>query len=671
MTRTATENAAERIAQLREEIERHNRLYYVEAKPEITDLEFDALLRELTELEAQHPDLITPDSPTQRVGGAPLEGFEPVRHRVPMLSIDNTYNEADLRKFDERVRKGLGGAQPTYVVELKIDGVAISLRYVDGKLAQAATRGDGVTGDNVTENVRTIRTLPHTLKDSPPAEMEVRGEVYMTVAELERLNKEREARGDEPYRNPRNTAAGTLKLLDSKQVAKRRLEIFLYEMVRESVTEDQSHRRTLELLEQFGLPVNSHREVCKDIDAVLDVCHKWQTKRRELPYEIDGLVIKVDSAAQREQLGTTSKSPRWVISYKFPAEVARTKLHNIKIQVGKSGALTPVAEMEPVKLAGTIVKRASLYNFDDLAKKDIRIGDTIEVQKAGEIIPQVLRFVPELRPKDAAPFPLPTACPECGGEVHQDPDGVYLRCLNLACPAQVKERLAHFAGRHAMDIEGLGPAIIEQLVNKELVRDPADLYSLEVENVAQLERMAQKSASNLVASIETSKGRPLSRLLFALGIRHVGSHIAEVLADHYSEIDALMRATPEELESIHEIGGIVAKSIHDFFETDENQQLIERLRAAGLNMREERKAAGPRTLAGKTFVVTGTLQKYSRDEIESRIKSLGGKAASSVSKKTDYLVAGENAGSKLEKANSLGVPVLTEEEFDALAGGAT
>lgn len=661
-------SAQKRCAELRAQIEHHSHLYYVEARTEVSDFEFDALVRELEQLETQYPALRTPDSPTQRVGGKPLEGFETVVHQVPMLSIDNTYNPAELKEFDERVRKGLGGEQPAYVVELKIDGVAMSLRYEEGVLMRAATRGDGVRGDDVTQNVKTIRSLPLRLKKTAPAALEVRGEVFMRTRELERLNRLREESGEEPFRNPRNTTAGTLKLLDPALVAQRRLEIFLYDIAPGDGVELMSHTETLKRLADWGLPVNPAHEACRNIDEVIAVCEKWRTKRHDLDYETDGMVVKVDSTAHRQRLGATSKAPRWIIAYKFPAEVAQTKLERIVVQVGKSGALTPVAEMKPVKLAGTVVKRATLHNFEELAKKDIRVGDTLEVQKAGEIIPQVLRYVPAKRPADAKPFPLPKTCPVCATPVHKDPDGVFWRCLNLACPAQVKERLEHFASRKAMDIDGLGPALIEQLVNKDLVHDPAELYSLRKEEMAELDHMAEKSAANLIAALEASKARPLSRLLFGLGIRHVGSHIAELLAQNYANIDALMAATAEELTGIHEIGAVVAASVRDFFDTTQNQRLIQRLRAAGLRMTEDSAESSrqPRPFAGKTFVVTGTLRKYTRDEIHARIKQLGGKAASSVSAKTDYLVAGEEAGSKLDKARQLNVPVLSEEAFEAL-----
>jgi DNA ligase (NAD+) len=661
--------AKKRAAALRDDIDRHNYLYYVEANPEITDQAFDALLEELTELEAEYPDLVTPDSPTQRVGGEPIERFESVAHEVPMLSIDNTYSEDELRKFDERVRKGLGEESPVYVAELKIDGVAISLRYENGQYARAATRGDGERGDVVTENVRTIRGVPLKVKGKPPELLEVRGEVYMTNNELERINQQREEKGEPPLANPRNTTAGTLKQLDPRAVAERRLMIACYGTAPIGGQEDASHWETLQQLRKWGFPTNKHSEQCKDIDAVWAVCEKWADKRNELDYEIDGLVVKVDHAKHRARLGATAKAPRWAIAYKYPAQVAQTVLKDIVIQVGKSGALTPVAEMEPVQLAGTTVKRASLYNFEDLAAKDIRVGDTVEIQKAGEIIPQVLRYVPEKRKKGARKFKVPEKCPVCGGPVHKDPDGVFLRCVNLACPKQVKERLRYYASRSAMDIDGLGPAIIEQLVDNGHVKDPADLYTLDAETLEGLERMGKKSAANLVDGIAASKERPLSRLVAGLGVRHVGSENAEVLARHFGDMESLMKASAADMADVHTIGEVVAASVHDFFDTPENQSLIKRLADSGVNMEEPSagRRGGPTPFEGKTFVVTGKLSNYTRDGIHDRIKSLGGKTSSSVSKKTDYLVAGDDAGSKLNKARELGVDILSEDEFDRMA----
>jgi DNA ligase (NAD+) len=667
-----TAEARKRCEELRQQLERHNRLYYTKAAPEISDLEFDGLMSELAAIEAEFPDLVTPDSPTQRVGGEPLEGFETVRHAVPMLSIDNTYSADELRAFDERVQKGLGGEAASYVIELKIDGVSMSLRYEDGMLVRAATRGDGEQGDDVTGNVKTIRSLPLRLSGDAPPVLEVRGEVYMRHQELARINRLREEAGDPPLANPRNATAGTLKQLDPRVVAQRRLDIACYDAVSAEGSVFPTHEQALAQLEAYGLPPNPFHRPCADMDAVLAVCDEWDAKRAELDFEIDGMVVKVDSAAQRARLGSTSKSPRWAIAFKYPAQLARTKLTNITVQVGKTGTLTPVAEMEPVALAGSTVKRATLHNFEELARKDVRVGDTVEIQKAGEIIPQVLRHLPEARPEDAEPFPIPDECPVCHSHVRKDPDGVYLRCLNPACPAQIKGRLRHFASRGAMDIEGLGNVLVEQLVDKGLVKDLVGIYDLDAAAVANMDRMGEKSAANLVAGVEASKQQPLSRLLNGLGIRHVGAHVAEVLAGHCTTMEALMEASVESLAEIFEIGETVAASVRDFFATEENRQLIGRLRAHGLTMREEAAESaegGPRPFEGKTFVVTGTLERYSRDSIHARIKELGGRPTSSVSAKTDFLVAGANAGSKRAKAEKLGVRILSEDEFDALADG--
>lgn len=657
-----------RCEQLRNELDRHNYLYYVEAKPEITDVEFDALLNELIAMETEYPGLVTPDSPTQRVGGQPLDGFKTVEHAVPMLSIDNTYSEGELRAFDDRVRRGLEGQEPSYVAELKIDGVSMSLLYEKGRLVRAATRGDGARGDDVTANVKTIRAVPMRLQGAFPARLEVRGEVYMRRQELVRLNELREEAGEPPLANPRNTTAGTLKLLDPREVAKRRLEFACYDVAPLPGTDLSSHYTTLQDLKSYAFPVNPFFTRCRDIDEVIAVCNAWSWKRHELDFETDGMVIKVDSAEQRRQLGATSKAPRWAIAYKYPAEIAETRLEKVTLQVGKTGTVTPVANLAPVHLAGTTVKRANLHNFEDIERKDIREGDIVRVQKAGEIIPQVLGPVLEKRPQDARRIPVPTTCPQCGSEVRQDPDGVYLRCLNPACPAQIKGRLKYFASRSAMDIEGMGEKLIDQLVDKHVVRNLDNIYDLTPEPLAELERMGEKSARNLVSAIEESKNRPLSRLLNGLGIRHVGAHVAEVLAAHFGSMEALQEASVEALCEVPEVGEVVAREVRNFFETEENRALIASLRAHGLTLKETRAAAGgPQPLAGKTVVVTGVLKRYSRETIEDRIKQWGGRASSSVSKKTDFVLAGENPGSKLAKARELGVPVLTEDEFDALA----
>ncbi len=665
--------AKERHEFLCKEIERHNELYYVHAKPEISDYEYDMLMKELEELEKKYPELRTPYSPSQRVGGRVIDEFRAVEHRVPMLSIDNTYNEEELRDFDRRVKKSIPDNEKiSYVVEPKIDGVAISITYRDRLYSMAVTRGDGFKGDDVTENVKTIRSVPLRLKETAPTFLEVRGEVFMRNEELERLNQIREELGEEPFRNPRNTTAGTLKLKDPKQVAERRLEVFFYELILEEEQTNmvKTHVETLHKLKEWGLPVNPEWRLCESVDEVIKLTYEWQEKRYTLGYEIDGLVIKVNEHRVRDMLGATSKAPRWVIAYKFPAEVARTKLLNIKVQVGKTGALTPVAEMEPVKLAGTIVKRATLHNFEELARKDIRIGDTVEVQKAGEIIPQVIRPILELRPPGTKPFLPPEKCPECGSAVKKDPEGVFYRCLNMDCPAQLKQRLQHFAQRRAMDIEGLGSALIEQLVEKGLVKNIADIYRLKLEQLVQLERMGKKSSQNLLDAIENSRNRPLSALIFGLGIRHVGQHLAEVLAEHFGSMDKLMKASVDELTFIPEVGPIIAKSIKDFFSTKENLKLIEDLKSLGVKMEEDKPLVeeGKDILKGSTFVVTGTLKNFTRDQIEQKIKQLGGKASSAVSKNTDYLIVGENPGSKLDKAQKLGVKIITEEEFLRMIG---
>ncbi len=663
--------ARTRYSELKADIERHNRLYYTDASPEITDIEFDIMLKHAEALEAQYPSLVTPDSPTQRVGGAPIEGFVSVQHAAPMLSIDNTYNSEELRAFDERVRKGLEDeAHVDYAVELKIDGVAISLRYEKGQLVRAATRGDGSKGDDVTHNVRTIGSVPLALSGAFPGILEVRGEVFMRYAELDRLNDIRKKAGEPLLANPRNTTAGTLKLLDPKVAAERKLDIFLYDIAPLEGAEISSHRETLSSLGSYGLPINPDVAFFNSIDEVLCFCEFWESKRWDLGYATDGMVVKVDSAEQRLRLGARSKSPRWVIAFKFPAEIGRTKLLAITVQVGKSGTLTPVAELDPVELAGTTVKRASLYNFEDLARKDLRVGDTVEVQKAGEIIPQVLAFVPELRPEDAGPFEIPAECPACGERVHKDPDGAYIRCLNLGCVAQMKERLEHFAGRAAMDIDGLGPAVIEQLVDEGLVHDFADLYKLEAAKLAGLDRMGEKSANNLVEAIAETKKRPLGRVLNGLGIRNVGSHIADVLAQSFGGIDALAKASIEQLCEIDEVGEIVAASIKDFFDSEGNQVLIEKLRDLGLAMEEEQRQVSEENsqFAGKTVVVTGALRHYTRDSIKAVLKQIGARPTSSVSAKTNFVIVGEKPGSKFTKAQELGVRILTEEEFMQIAG---
>jgi DNA ligase (NAD+) len=661
----------DRVEQLRKEIRHHDYLYYVDARPEISDRDYDRLMEELKKLEAAHPELATSDSPTQRVGGEPIAGFRTVRHREPMMSIDNSYSAADLREFDRRVRKPLGGEKVTYVVELKIDGVAMSLTYENGRLAVAVTRGDGVQGDDVTHNLRTIRELPLVLPE-PFALFEARGEVYMNREELARLNREAQAKGQKPYANARNLSAGTLKMLDPRQAAQRRLRLFTYAVAACEGRDVKSHLEALELLRRFGLPVNPHIEAFDSIDDVITYCDTWATKRNDLPYDTDGLVIKVNDYAQRKRLGTTAKAPRWVMAYKFAAEQAITRLTDIQLQIGKLGTLTPVAHLEPVRLAGTTVSRASLHNADFIEAKDIRVGDTVVVEKAGEIIPYVVRSEPGARTGGEKVFHYPKVCPFCGSPVERDKNGVFFRCTGgRRCCAQVKEVLRAYARRSAMDIEGLGEKIIDQLVDAGMVATIPDLYRLTQEQLLELERMGEKSAQNLLEGIAASKQRGLSHLLAGLAIPHVGDSVAHLLATEFGDAGALVNASTDRLSAVEGIGPIMAEAIHGYFHSEVGRKTIEELRELGLKLTQDappkKKTAGA-DLSGKTFVVTGTLSRYSREDIEELIRQLGGKATGSVSKSTSYVIAGEKAGSKVEKARTLGVPVLTEDDFDKLIG---
>jgi len=658
------EDIKKRIEQLREEIRRHDYLYYVLNQPEISDRQYDKLFAELKALEQAHPEYITPDSPTQRVSERPLEGFASVRHAVPMLSIDNTYNADELRAFDERVRKQLGTDDYEYVVELKIDGLAINLRYENGLLVTAATRGDGVVGDDVTANVRTIKAVPLRLLDKGriPAVIEVRGEVYMPTKSFIELNKLREEAGEPVFANPRNAAAGSLKLLDARITAQRNLSFFAYSIgeISEPLAED--HYRSLQRLRQLGFPVNPHIQKARNIDEVIAICESWNERRFKLEYAIDGMVIKINRFDQREILGATGRAPRWCIAYKFPAERAETIVESIDVQVGKSGILTPVANLVPVQLSGTTVKRASLHNFDELRRLDVRCGDTVVIEKAGEIIPQVVEVKKEARPPHATPFKIPKTCPICGAKVAKDENGVYIRCLNPDCLGQLKERIKYFAGKGQMDIEHLGPALIEQLVDTGLVKNFADLYKLDKSQLVQLERMADKSAEKVIKSIEASKRRPLWRFIAALGIPHVGGQSAQILAEHFGSLESLLDADRQTLESIEQIGPIMAESIYRYFRDRKNRQVINELLSAGVRPEQPKKKRAGK-LAGKTVVLTGTLQNFTRQEAEQAIRDAGGKPSSSVSKKTDFVVAGADPGSKLEKARKLGVPVIDEKQF--------
>ncbi len=653
------------IEQLRKEIRRHDYLYYVLNQPQISDRQYDKLFAELKASEQANPQFITPDSPTQRVSEGPLDGFTAVRHTVPMLSMDNTYNAEELREFDKRVHKQLGSEDYDYVVELKIDGLAISLRYEAGRLVTAATRGDGKVGDDVTTNVRTIKAIPLVLldEDKLPDVLEVRGEVYMPTKAFAELNKARSKEEEPAFANPRNAAAGSLKLLDARITAARKLSFFAYAMGEVSQMPAESHWQVLQKFKAFGLPVNPHIQRAKDINEVLDICAAWDKKRATLDYQIDGMVVKVNRLDQRDILGATGRAPRWCISYKYAAEQAQTVIESIDVQVGKGGTLTPVANLRPVLLAGTTVKRASLHNFDQVERLDARIGDTVIIEKAGEIIPQVVEVKKHLRPVGTKPFSRPQRCPNCGGRVVKDTAGVYLRCVNPDCLGQLKERLRYFAGRGQMDIENLGEALINQLTEAGLVKNIADIYKLQKDDLLELERMADKSALNVIDSIKASKARPLWRLIAALGIRHIGGQSAQILAEHFGSLGALMDAGKETLESIDQIGPTMAESVYEYFHNDGNIAVIKELLSAGVEPELPKKVKAKGRLAGKTIVVTGSLENFTRSQIEQTIKENGGKVSSSVSKKTDFVLVGKEPGSKLDKAQQLRVKVIGEKEF--------
>ena len=650
------------IISLRRELERHNRLYYVEDAPEISDYEYDMLMQRLKALEAEHPELITPDSPTQKVGGEALSKFEPVQHQVPLESLTDVFSYEELFAFGERMDASLPGGH-SYVVEPKIDGLSMSLEYENGVFVRGATRGDGVTGENVTENLRTVRSLPLRIENAPER-LIVRGEVYMSKAVFEELNARRELKGEPLLANPRNAAAGSMRQLDPKVAASRKLDIICFNMQYSSDEKYLSHTETLDAMRSMGFPVVPYKKFNDIKDCVERI--RWLGENRgDLPYDMDGAVIKLDSLSQRAALGSTAKAPRWAVAFKYPPEKKESRVLDIVVQVGRTGVLTPKVIVEPVRLAGTTVSAATLHNQDNIDRLDLRIGDTVLLQKAGEIIPEVLSVNKAKRPADAVPFSMPTVCPECGSPVVRDEDGVALRCTSPECPAQRLRNIAHFASREAMDIEGLGISVCESLINSGLVKDASDLYYLEAEPVAQLDRMGDKSAKNLIAAIENSKQAGLARLLCAFGIRQVGQKAAKVLASYYGDLDELMAADAEALTTIPDIGGITAGFIVNWFGNPQSQDLIHKLRAAGVSFasREEKKDD---RFAGLTFVLTGTLSRFTRDEASAIIESFGGKASSSVSKKTAYVLAGENAGSKLTKAESLGIKIISEEEFEAM-----
>ena len=657
------------IEHLRALIRRHDHLYYVLNKPLLTDQEYDKLYRKLKDLERAHPELITADSPTQRVGEEPVKVFPAVRHITPMMSLDNTYSAEEIRKFDERVRKNLKGEKVEYVVELKFDGVSTSLLYKKGSFSQGSTRGDGVEGDDISNNLKTIRSIPLSFGGGAkkiPEAIEVRGEVYMTKRALEKLNREKEKSGEEPFANPRNAAAGSLKLLDPKIVATRRLDIFIWGISHCKGVEFGTHAEVLGCLKEAGFRVNPHYMLCRTIDEAIDYCNSWEDKRDGLEFEIDGMVLKVNDLDQQKRLGSTSKSPRWAIAYKYPAQKALTGLKDIIVGVGRTGAITPVAILEPVHLSGTTVSRASLHNFDEIERLDVRIGDKVIVEKSGEIIPKVISVAKEKRTGREKKFHIPAECPACGSKLVRVHEEVALRCENAGCQAQIKEKVLHFASRDAMDIENMGDAIVNQLVGKGLIKDYGDIYRLKLEDVKSLERMAEKSAANLVNAIEASKSRDLNRLIYGLGIRHVGEHAAWVLANHFGSIEEIGKASLDELTGVPEMGPVMAESVRAFFQNKENLKILKKLKDAGIRMAGPVKKALSGPLAGKTVVITGTLRSFSRSGAEEAVRKAGGNASSSVGKNTDFLVAGEEPGSKLDKAKAMGVKIIDEEKLREL-----
>ena len=666
LRRPAPAAARKRVDALRKKLRRHERLYYVESRPEITDSEFDRFMRELVALEAEHPELASPDSPSRRVGGEPAEGFATVVHSEVMLSLENAYSWEEALAWLARATRVLGREPRGFVVELKIDGLSISLRYEGGRLARGATRGDGTRGEDVTGNVRTIRTIPLTVPERAP--LEVRGEVYYSKKAFERVNAAREAEGEPLFMNPRNAAAGTMRLLDSRITAKRRLDAWLYAVVEASpMPEGQS--AALDRLKSLGFPVSPHWRRCETFDEVREFVESWREKRRELDFETDGVVVKVDDRRTREELGATAKSPRWALAYKYPAEEATTVVREIGVQVGRTGTLTPVAHFDPVVLAGTTVQRATLHNYDDLARKDVRVGDTVVVEKGGDVIPKVVRVVLEKRRRGAPPFRMPEKCPVCGDPVVKEEGEVATRCVNPACPAVVREALRHFCGRRAMNIEGLGDKLVDQLVTAGLLTDVASIYDRKASDLVELERWGEKSAANLIEEIEKSKDNDASRLLFALGIRHVGEKAAKTLIGHLGSLDALAAASEDELQAVEEVGPNTAAALLAWFSHPRHRELLERLRRHGVRLEGQMRARPAQgALTGKTVVITGTLSGITREEAGERLAAAGAKIAGSVSKRTDFLVVGESAGSKLDRAKALGVPAVSWEEMLEMLG---
>ncbi len=674
MPSSTAKSAARRVDDLRDQIRHHEHLYYVLDAPEIEDPDYDALMNELKALEREHPELLAPDSPTQRVGGKPREGFVKQPHSRPMLSLDNAYNEAELRDWDRRVHELTGQAKVEYVCELKMDGMSLALWFRQGVLAKGITRGDGSIGEDVTSNVRTIRSIPLSLDAAKlkrmklPADFEVRGEVIMPVASFRRMNDEREQQGLSRFANPRNAAAGTIRVLEPNIVAQRRLDYYGYFALTADGRElFDRHSEALDALSAAGFKVNPERALAKSVEDILRFIAKWEGKRDSLPYEIDGIVVKVDSTALQHELGFTGKAPRWAIAYKYAARSGETQIADILIQVGRTGKLTPVAALAPVPIGGTTVTRATLHNQDEIERLGVKIGDWVVVERGGDVIPKVVRVIEDKRPRNTRAFHMPEKCPVCAGHVVREEGEADHRCVNAACPAKLRESILHFASRGVMNIEGMGESLVNQLADKGLVKNVADIFELDQKKLLSLERIGAKSAQNLLREIEQAKKLPLDRVIFGLGIRFVGQRTAEFLAEHFASMDALMSATEEELQQVDEVGPRIAHSIVEFFQESGNKRLVERLRKAGLTFTAEKKQRGNK-LRGLTFVITGTLPHYSRDEAKRLIEDAGGKVSGSVSKKTDYLLSGEEAGSKLDKARELGVEIMDEPRLLHLLG---
>jgi DNA ligase (NAD+) len=667
----ALHRAAERARFLRDELHRHNIAYYVHDAPSVSDAEYDALMRELQGIEAAHPELVSPDSPTQRVGAAPLDKFGSVTHRRPMLSLGNAFSADDLREFDKRAKRALGMdlAEPIeYVCELKLDGLAVNLRYEGGVFVQGATRGDGATGEDITQNLRTIKPLPLKLAgDNCPESVEVRGEVFLTHAEFKRINAEREKSGEPTFANPRNAAAGSLRQLDPGITAQRRLQIYLYGLGESKGWQPATQQALLAQYREWGLPVNPHLQLCKDIEEVVAFVAAWGDKKNTIDYDTDGVVVKVNDVRLQDELGQVARAPRWAIAYKYPALQVQTEVEDIVVQVGRTGAVTPLAILKPVAVGGVTVSRATLHNQDEIDRKDVRIGDAVVIQRAGEVIPEVVRVVPEKRPEESQPFRIPAECPSCGTPLVRPEGEAVTRCPNAkGCPAQLQTRIEHFVSRNALDIAGLGERHIAQLIGPGLVKDPADLFFLKKEDLLPLERMGDKLADNILNGIAERKQTTLARLLFAFGIRHTGERASSVLARHFGTLDRIAEASADEMDRVHEIGRTTAEAVAAFFALDETREMLAKLRQAGVEAQGDDSAPVSDHFAGKTFVFTGALTKFTREDAEATVRRLGGRASGSVSKQTSYVVAGDNAGSKLTKAQSLNIPVLTEDEFAQL-----